>query len=156
MTCGVYKSLEDHLRGHCLAVLRSQMSVSFRYQCRVRMSKPVCEREEINSRLHRCRAKQMPKIVVTEPLDAEFLASVIDRLLALSDRENVTLTLPAPCVPGIRLHVGEKRSHCRNDRNPPTLSRLGSGMFVSGNPDLLALTVDVRPLHPSRFIDATA
>jgi hypothetical protein len=32
-------------------VLRLQVSVSFRDQCRIRVSKPVCERKEINAGL---------------------------------------------------------------------------------------------------------
>src|ERR1700745_1296441 len=110
------------------------MSVSSRYQCRVRVSKPVCEREEINTRLHCCSTKQMPKIVMAEPLHAQLIASVINRLLALTNCDNVALTVPAPCVPGIRFQIVEQCSHCRNNGNPSAFTGLRAGMLVSCNP----------------------
>ena len=80
---------------------------------------------------------------MTEPLDVQLIASVINRLLALLNRENVALTVPAPCVPGIGFQVVKQRSHCRNNRNPSAFAGLGPGMLVSCNPDLFALPVDV-------------
>lgn len=122
---------EADLCRHGLTVFRTQMSVSARYQGRVGMTEPLCEREKINARLNCCRTKQMSKIVMTEPLDVQLIASAINRLLALPNRENVALTVPAPCVAGIGFQVVKQRSHCRNNGNPSAFTGLRAGMLVS-------------------------
>lgn len=132
--------------------------MSARYQRCVLMAEPVCEREEIHACPNCRRAKQMPAIVMAEPMHAEFSTGSVDCLLALPDREDISsnLALPAPRVPGIGLQIVKQSLHCRDYRNPPSIATLRTGVLVSSDPDRLSLPLDVGPFNPTRFVDATA
>jgi hypothetical protein len=100
----------------------------------------------------------MPAIVMTEPLHAKLGASSVYCFLVLPDREDISssLALPAPRITGIGLEIVKQPLHRRYYRDPSAVVALCAGILVSRDPDLFPRPVDVRPLHPTRFIDATA